>query len=80
MVTAVDAAEIATPITPRRGGLWRYILIRLLLIIPTVVILVTVVFVLMRVTGDPITAALGGRLPPTSWPPAFTRPATIVPC
>ncbi len=64
MVTAVDAAEIAAPITPRRGGLWRYILIRLLLIIPTVVILVTVVFLLMRVTGDPITAALGGRLPP----------------
>ena len=64
MVTAVDAAEIAAPITPRRGGLWRYILIRLLLIIPTVLILVTVVFLLMRVTGDPITAALGGRLPP----------------
>ena len=39
-------------------------LIRLLLIIPTVFILVTVVFLLMRVTGDPITAALGGRLPP----------------
>lgn len=64
MVTAVDAAEIAAPITPRRGGLWRYVLIRLLLIIPTVLILVTVVFLLMRVTGDPITAALGGRLPP----------------
>lgn len=64
MVTAVDAAEIAAPIAPRGGGLWRYILIRLLLIIPTVVILVTVVFLLMRVTGDPITAALGGRLPP----------------
>lgn len=46
------------------GGLWRYILIRLVLIIPTVFILVTVVFFLMRLTGDPITAALGGRLPP----------------
>ncbi len=37
---------------------------RLLLIIPTVFILVTTVFVLMRATGDPITAALGGRLTP----------------
>ncbi len=35
---------------------------RALLIIPTVFILVTLVFVLMRTTGDPITAALGGRL------------------
>ncbi|GEB45982.1 MULTISPECIES: ABC transporter permease [Microbacterium] len=64
MVTAVDAADIAKPVAPRGGGLWRYILVRLLLIIPTVFILVTVVFVLMRITGDPITAALGGRLPP----------------
>jgi peptide/nickel transport system permease protein len=63
MVTAVEAADIATPVTPRGGGLWRYILVRLLLIIPTVFILVTVVFFLMRITGDPITAALGGRLP-----------------
>jgi peptide/nickel transport system permease protein len=64
MVTAVDAADVAKPVAPQRGGLWRYILIRLLLIIPTVFILVTVVFLLMRITGDPITAALGGRLPP----------------
>ncbi|WP_448062617.1 ABC transporter permease [Cellulomonas hominis] len=45
------------------GSLGRYLLVRLLLIIPTVFILVTTVFVLMRATGDPITAALGGRLP-----------------
>nr|WP_202129459.1 ABC transporter permease [Rathayibacter rathayi] len=37
-------------------------LVRFLLIIPTVFILVTLVFLLMRSTGDPITAALGGRL------------------
>jgi peptide/nickel transport system permease protein len=51
---------------PKRsgGGLGRYILVRALLIIPTVIILMTVVFFLMRVTGDPITAALGGRLTP----------------
>ncbi len=64
MATAVDAPVIAAPASPKGGGLWRYILVRLLLIIPTVFILVTVVFLLMRVTGDPITAALGGRLPP----------------
>ena len=46
------------------GGLGTYILIRFLLIIPTIFILVTMVFFLMRITGDPITAALGGRLPP----------------
>lgn len=44
------------------GGLGRYILVRALLIIPTIFILVTMVFFLMRMTGDPITAALGGRL------------------
>src|SRR5690606_28361489 len=63
------AADVATPVIEARspskgGGLWRYILIRPVLIIPTVFILVTTVFFLMRVTGDPITAALGGRLPP----------------
>lgn len=47
------------------GGLGRYILIRFLLIIPTVFILVTLVFFLMRVTGDPITASQGGRLTPS---------------
>jgi peptide/nickel transport system permease protein len=36
--------------------------VRFLLIIPTVFILVTTVFWLMRATGDPITAALGGKL------------------
>ena len=50
----------------RRGGasLGRYLLLRALLIIPTVLILVTLVFVLMRATGDPISASLGDRLPP----------------
>ena len=44
--------------------MWRYILVRFFLIIPTVIIVVTVVFFLTRFTGDPITAALGDRLPP----------------
>ena len=46
------------------GGFLRYAVTRFLLIIPTVFILITVVFFLMRVTGDPITAAMGGRLTP----------------
>lgn len=61
---------VITPETPvkaeQRGGgsLVRYLLTRLVLIIPTVFILVSLVFVLMRATGDPITASLGDRLPP----------------
>ncbi|UVJ38347.1 ABC transporter permease [Arthrobacter sp. CJ23] len=46
------------------GGLGKYIVIRFFLIIPTIFILVTLVFFLMRVIGDPITASQGGRLPP----------------
>ncbi|MFE5671491.1 ABC transporter permease [Agromyces sp. NPDC056523] len=46
------------------GGFGRYLLIRFLLIFPTIFILVTVVFFLARTTGDPITAAQGGRLGP----------------
>jgi peptide/nickel transport system permease protein len=45
------------------GGLGQYMLVRFLLIFPTILILVTMVFFLMRITGDPITAAMGGRLP-----------------
>ena len=49
-----------------RGGtsLRAYVLTRLALAIPTVLILLTIVFLLMRVApGDPIQAALGGRVP-----------------
>ena len=64
--TTTAPATSETPRRPSRSSsgstLGRYILIRALLIIPTVFILVTLVFVLMRTTGDPITAALGGRL------------------
>ncbi|MDR0432556.1 MAG: ABC transporter permease [Bifidobacteriaceae bacterium] len=48
--------------TSSRAALLRYLAIRLVLIVPTVFILVTVVFFFMRVIGDPITAAQGGRL------------------
>jgi len=48
----------------RGGGFGRYLLVRFLLIFPTIFILVTMVFLLMRTTGDPITAAQGGRLSP----------------
>ena len=43
------------------GSFFRFVLTRFLLIIPTVFILVTIVFFVMRATGDPISAALGGR-------------------
>ena len=47
------------------GSLRSYLLTRLLLVVPNVWILLTVVFVLMRVApGDPVQAAQGGRLPP----------------
>ncbi len=47
------------------GSLRRYALTRLLLVVPMVFILLTVVFVLMRVApGDPVTAALGGHVDP----------------
>jgi peptide/nickel transport system permease protein len=72
MSTTVSAeAAPPSPVreTPRRklltsNPLIRYIIVRFLLIIPTVFILVTMVFIIMRVVGDPITAALGGRLSP----------------
>ena len=49
----------------RTGSIRRYLLQRLALVIPMVWILVTLVFLLMRVApGDPVSAALGGRLSP----------------
>jgi peptide/nickel transport system permease protein len=48
----------------RAGSLRAYVLTRIALAIPTVLILLTLVFLLMRVApGDPIQAALGGRVP-----------------
>ena len=65
VLQADDGTGAPTPQRrPKGGGLGLYVLIRFLLIIPTIFILVTTVFFLMRSTGDPITAALGGRLPP----------------
>jgi peptide/nickel transport system permease protein len=58
----IDAPKQAQRRTIRGSTLGRYIVVRFLLIFPTVFILVTMVFILMRVIGDPITAALGGRL------------------
>jgi peptide/nickel transport system permease protein len=57
------AAPGARPRKRSGGGFGTYLLVRFLLIFPTIFILVTTVFFLMRSTGDPITAALGGRLP-----------------
>jgi peptide/nickel transport system permease protein len=64
----VLGTEEPTPPQPEhrtKGGLpplLRYLIVRVALVIPMIWILVTLVFLLMRVIGDPITAALGGRL------------------
>ena len=67
-------AEVLAPLEPtpteppsKRGRgplspLARYMLVRVALIIPMLWVLVTMVFLLMRVIGDPVTAAQGGRL------------------
>lgn len=64
----VDAKAPSKATKPKKnrlsGGFFRFVLTRFLLIIPTVFILVTVVFFVMRATGDPISAAQGGRLSP----------------
>ncbi len=53
--------------TRSSGSLPRYILQRTLLVIPMIWVLLTVVFVVLRVApGDPISAALGGRLDPAA--------------
>ena len=45
------------------GSLPRYIIQRLLLVIPMIWVLLTLVFLLLRVApGDPVTAAFGGKL------------------
>ena len=49
--------------TSTSGSLRTYLLTRLLLVIPMVWVLVTLVFFVMRVIGDPISSAFGGRLP-----------------
>lgn len=47
------------------GSLGRYIVVRVLLSIPMVLILLTLVFLLLHAApGDPVTATVGSRLPP----------------
>lgn len=61
-----QSATVAQPKAKKNklsSGFFRFVLTRFLLIIPTVFILVTIVFFVMRATGDPISAALGGRRP-----------------
>ncbi|MGP9503489.1 ABC transporter permease [Specibacter sp. AOP5-B1-6] len=58
------AAQVPKSKGKSGGSLGKYLAIRFVLIFPTIFILVTMVFFLMRLTGDPISAALGDRLPP----------------
>jgi peptide/nickel transport system permease protein len=48
--------------TTSSGSLRTYLVTRLLLVIPMIWVLVTLVFFVMRVIGDPIESAFGGRL------------------
>ena len=61
-MTATSSPAPTRRRNPLSSNLGRYIVVRFLLIFPTIFILVSMVFLLMRVIGDPITAALGGRL------------------
>lgn len=67
MATAEILAPAEPPSSPSRSAgrlspLTRYLLVRTALVIPMMWILITFVFLLMRVIGDPVTAAQGGRL------------------
>ena len=66
MTTSMLPTDAPSVVAPRSksagGGLGRYLVVRFLLIFPTIFILITLVFLLMRTIGDPITAALGDRL------------------
>lgn len=74
VLAAGEPPSSPPPSAPRRGRslslskgvppLARYLLVRLALVVPMIWVLVTLVFVLLRVIGDPITAAQGGRLTP----------------
>ena len=55
---------MATATKSSTGSLRTYLITRLLLMIPMIWILITLVFFVMRVIGDPIEAEFGGRLSP----------------
>lgn len=55
---------MATATKSSSGSLRTYLITRLVLVIPMVLILVTLVFFVMRVVGDPIASRFGGQLPP----------------
>jgi peptide/nickel transport system permease protein len=55
---------VATATASSSSSLRTYLITRLLLVIPMVWVLVTLVFFVMRVIGDPISAEFGGRLSP----------------
>jgi peptide/nickel transport system permease protein len=55
----------ATATSKSSGSLRTYLVTRLLLVIPMVWILVTIVFFVMRIVGDPIASRLSGHVPPS---------------
>jgi peptide/nickel transport system permease protein len=65
-MNTIESTIGPAPVRAKPGGnkLLRFIVVRFLLIFPTVFILVTMVFVLMRTIGDPISASIGNRVTP----------------
>src|SRR4051794_27710242 len=67
----------------RAGSLRGYVLVRIALMIPMIWVLLTVVFLMMRVArGDPISATRGGKPPPKELPRrqaalGFDRPILV---
>ena len=65
----------------RAGSLRGYVLVRIALMIPMVWVLLTVVFLMMRVApGDPISATLGGKLSPDELARGRRRSASTARC
>ncbi|MFW6304848.1 MAG: ABC transporter permease [Candidatus Saliniplasma sp.] len=63
-----------------KSGLGSYILVRLILMIPTILILLTLVFVILRIVpGDPAIAALGPKASETQFEALRERLGTDVP-
>ncbi|MFP4001428.1 MAG: ABC transporter permease, partial [Thermoplasmata archaeon] len=63
-----------------KSGLGSYIVVRLILMIPTILILLTLVFVILRIVpGDPAVAALGPKASETQLEALRERLGTDVP-
>ena len=63
LLRSAKVDPMSTTTATSSGSLRTYLITRALLVIPMVWILVTIVFFVMRVVGDPIESRLGGKVP-----------------